>query len=121
MGKDRHFLHSIQHFLIGSALTLKGFDKLSHHPFIGGIILSFGIIILIYFFYLLFKKHPSKKLSLLVHWFEAIAALFTAYIFFQDGAKYLPWMFLLASIGFFISIFVSMKKRRSETKVTPKL
>jgi hypothetical protein len=112
MARRKEILHSVKHFLIGTALTLKGADKIGHHPLIGSIILLFGLIILVYFFYLLIKKHPSEKLGHIVHWFEAIASLFTAYIFFQEGATYLPWAFLLASIGFFISIYVEHRKAK---------
>jgi uncharacterized membrane protein YfcA len=106
-------LHSLIHFLAGFSLTLKGYDKLSHHHMvIGSIILAFGIIILSYFFYVLLKKHPNKKLDLIVHWFEGFAALFTAYVFFAEGAKYLPYVFLLAAIGFFISIYVTHYRKK---------
>ena len=100
----------LQHFLIGIILTMKGIDKISHHAVIGSIILSFGLIVLAYFFYSLFVKRPSQKLTLLAHWFEAIAALFTAYIFYTEGATYLPYLFGLAAIGFFIGIYVHTKK-----------
>ena len=118
MTRKKQVLHSIQHFLIGLALTLKGGDKLSHHPFIGGLILSFGIIILVYFFYILIRKPSGTNLSNFVHWFEAIACLFTAYILFRDGARFLPYVFLLASIGFFIALYISYKKARPVKKVT---
>ena len=111
MAKNKHLLHSLHHLLVGAALCLKGATKVSHHPFIGGIILLFGAIIISYFFYLQVKKHPSAKLNDLVHWFEALASLFTAYIFFEEGATYLPYVFLLAAVGFFIAIYVSHKKK----------
>jgi TRAP-type uncharacterized transport system fused permease subunit len=112
MARRKEILHSVKHFLIGSALTLKGADKIGHHPVIGSIILLFGLIILVYFFYLLIKKHPNEKLAPIVHWFEAIASLFTAYIFFEEGATYLPWVFLLASFGFFLSIYIEHRHKK---------
>jgi hypothetical protein len=113
MKTSKRLPHSVPHFIIGFALVLKGYDKLSHHPVIGSIILSFGIIILAYFFYVLLKKHPAERLNNLVHWFEALASLFTAYIFFEEGAKYLPFVFLLASIGFFIAIYIEHYRKRT--------
>lgn len=111
MARNKQALHAVKHLLIGGALTLKGFDKIGHHhPVIGSMILLFGLIILFYFFYLLIKNHPSEKLGHLVHWFEAIASLFTAYIFYAEGATYLPWVFLLAAIGFFLSIYIEHRK-----------
>jgi uncharacterized membrane protein YfcA len=110
MPKSKPLLQFFQLFLIGTVLTMKGIDKISHHIVIGSIILAFGIIILVYFFYSLLAKKPNEKLTLLAHWFEAIAALFTAYIFFTEGATYLPYLFLLAAVGFFIGIYVHHKK-----------
>ena len=118
MVQKNAFLHTVVHVLIGFSLTLKGYDKFSHHhTIIGSIILAFGIIILFYFFYVLLKKHPSEKLNLLVHWCEALASLFTAYIYFTEGAKYLPYVFLLAALGFLISIYITHYRKK---KVIPK-
>ena len=83
-----------------------------HHAIIGSIFLLFGITILSYFIYVLFKKQPSHNLELMVRWFEALASLFTAYIFFTEGKTLLPYVFLLASIGFFISVYVFYKKKK---------
>ena len=112
MAKKSFSLHMITHFILGCVLLLKGFDKVGHHPFIGGIFLAFGIIILVYFFYVLLKGRESEKLALMVHWFEAIASLFTAYIFFEEGKTFLPYAFLLAAIGFFIAIYLHYRKKR---------
>ena len=112
MAKNKHLLHSLHHLLVGVALCLKGAAKVSHHAFMGGLILLFGVTIISYFFYLQITKHATRKLTDLVHWFEAFASLFAAYIYFEEGATYLPYIFVLASIGFFIAIFVSYKKNR---------
>ena len=113
MAANKEIIHSINHFIVGFVLSLKGITKLSHHVVIGSIILLFGVIILGYFLYVVIKKHPSNSLSQTVHWFEALSCLFTAYILFEEGAKYLPYGFLLAAIGFFIAIYVTHKKESS--------
>lgn len=109
----KHLLHSFHHFLTGAVLTIKGVDKISHHAFIGSLILLFGVVILSYFFYTLIKKQHNQNLELVVRWFEALVALFMAYIFFSEGRTLLPFAFLLAAIGFFISIYVFHKKAKS--------
>jgi hypothetical protein len=48
----------------------------------------------------------------MVLWFEALVSLMVAYIFFSEGKTALPLMFVLASIGFFISIYMFHKKRK---------
>jgi hypothetical protein len=110
MAGKKHLLHSIHHFLTGVVLTIKGVDKVSHHAFIGGLILLFGVVILSFFVYTLIKKQHGQNLELMVRWFEALVALFMAYILFSEGRTLLPYAFLLAAIGFFTSIYVFHKK-----------
>ncbi|MCE3281270.1 MAG: hypothetical protein K0Q66_7 [Chitinophagaceae bacterium] len=112
MAFDKKILDPIKHFLIGLALTLKGIDKIGHHAVIGSIILGFGIIILACFVYLLITKRASSRFDLVLHWFEGIASLFTAYIYYDEGSKYLHYVFLLAAIGFFISVYMHSRKHR---------
>ena len=113
MAGHKHLLHSVHHLLIGITLVLKGLTKLAHHPIIGSAILLFGIIILVYFFYLVWKKYPKENLHLTIHVFEALACLFTGYILFREGAIYLPYVFLLAAIGFLISIYISWYRKKN--------
>lgn len=111
MQGSNNFLHSLHHFLVAFVLCLKGFDKISHgHPVIGGLLLLFGLIILFYFIYTVRTKNSGHMLEDIVHWFEALAALFMAYLTYTDGSKYLHYVFLLAAIGFFIAIYVSKRK-----------
>jgi len=114
MASRKSLLKYIYHPIIAFSLIVKGYTKLiSHHSIIGGIILAFGIIIFLYFLYLIWKKHADEKLTVMIHWFEAIAALLTAYVFFTEGARYIQYVFLLASIGFFIGIYIHYKKVNS--------
>ena len=112
MKNKKHILEALHHFIVGFFLTIKGFDKFTHHHLIGGIIFTFGIIILLYFLYEISAKKQGRTLKLLVHLFEGLALLFTSYIFFEDGKTYLPYITLTASIGFFISVFVIYIKTR---------
>ena len=110
MAGNKHLLHSFHHLLIGVILILKGSDKFPHHHLLGGLIFSFGVIIILSFIYIILKKDHSRGLSIIVHLFEALACLFTAYIFYEDGKKYLQYFFLLASFGFFISVVILIRK-----------
>jgi TRAP-type uncharacterized transport system fused permease subunit len=112
MEGKKHLLHSVHHLLTGAILVIKGIDKISHHAFIGSLFLLFGVLILGFFFYSLSRKHLSGRLELMVRWFEAFVCLFTAYIFFTEGKTLLPYAFLLAAIGFFISIYVFHKQQK---------
>ena len=112
VGKNK-LLHSLQHLLIGITLILKGSDKFAHHhEFLGGLILSFGVIAMFYFIYLSITRNENSKMHIAIHLFEAFACLFTAYIFFVEGKKYLQYGFILASIGFFISVYLYVKRHK---------
>ena len=105
-------LNAITHLLVSFVLILKGLDKFSHgHHIIGSILLAFGLTILVYFIYLARNKRHSVLLDDLVHLFEALAALFVAYLTYKEGSEYLPYVFLIAAVGFFIALFVSRKRR----------
>ena len=107
-------LHSIQHLLLGAVLVLKGIDKIPHHHILGGLILSFGIVVLLYFLYMVLKQKESRTMHILIHLFEAFASLFTAYIFFEEGKKYLQYALILAAIGFFVSVYVYMRNHKEK-------
>ena len=108
--KKQSVLHLIHHFIIGGILIIKGYDKFHHHPVLGSIIFLFGVIILGYCFWTLSGKKHNPVLPVLFHLFEAFVMLFTAYIFFTEGKKYLPYVSILASVGFLISVFVLYKR-----------
>jgi len=102
----------MHHFIIGGILIIKGYDKFHHHPILGSIIFLFGAIILGYCFWVILSRKHNPMLPILFHLFEAFVLLFTAYIFFDEEKKYLPYASLLASIGFFVSAFVLYKKHK---------
>jgi hypothetical protein len=116
MTGKKELLHSIHHFLTAAILITKGIDKIGHHLVIGGLMLLFGVIILGFFIYSLASKQHHDKLELIVRWFEAFVSLLMAYIFFTEEKKFLPYIFLLGAIGFFISIFVFHKNKRQPGK-----
>lgn len=112
MATKKYLLHSFHHFLIGGILVLKGFTKFDHHPLLGSLIILFGIIILLYFFYTILKKTESRKMNIAIHIFEALVAIFTAYIFWDEGKRYLQYASLLAAIGFFIAAYIHIKRKK---------
>jgi energy-coupling factor transporter transmembrane protein EcfT len=117
MAGKKQLVHSIHHLMTGLVLILKGIDKISHHhALLGGLILLFGLIILSFFVYTVSHKKHSEKLELVVHWFEALVSLFIAYILFKEGKNLLPYVFLLAALGFFIAIFIHYRKTKSPAK-----
>ena len=110
MTQSKKKIHAVTHFLIALTLILKGADKLGHHPIIGSMLLLFGLVIFYFFIHALITKKVEERFELATHWFEAIANLFVAYVFFTEGATYLPYVFLLAAAGFFIAIFMHYRK-----------
>src|SRR5688500_8445691 len=99
MAPKKQLLQYFHHLLLSGILLLKGWDKYHHHPLIGGVIFTFGLIVLAYFLYMVVKRRESHVMHIVIHLFEAMAALFTAYIYLDEGKKYLPYGMLLAAIG----------------------
>ncbi len=115
MATKNKLLSLIHHLIISVALILKGYDKFSHHKIFGGLIFCFGVIVLVYFIYVLLRQKESRTMHIFIHLFEGLASLFTAYIFFEEGKKYLQYGFILAAIGFFISVYVyAVKHNRTK-------
>lgn len=103
-------LTSVQHLITGIFLLLKGYDKIEHHYYLpGGVIAGFGALILFYYWYVKRTKRSNHALQLLVHLFEGLALLFTAYIFYSEGKTYLPYVTLAAGIGFLTAFCIHLK------------
>jgi hypothetical protein len=117
MAGNKKILHSLHHFLTAAILITKGIDKIGHHSVIGATLLLFGLTILVYFIYTLFQEQHNQRLEYVVRWCEGIVALLMAYLFYSEGKTFLPFVFLLSAIGFFISIYVYHKKARNSPPV----
>lgn len=109
MGQKQQRLNSVLHLLLATTLILKGADKYPHHNVLGGLMLLFGIIVLFYFIYTVVKRKESRKMHIVILLFEALVSLFIAYIFFEDGKKYVQYVFILAAVGFFISAYIASR------------
>lgn len=119
--KIKKRLLAIHHFIVSIILMTKGFDKIQHHhSFIGWTILLLGIIVLIYFIFLKVSKKSHTTIGLVVHFFESIALFFTTYVYFQEGKTFLPYITLIAGIGFLIITLLHItrhKENNTETKI----
>jgi hypothetical protein len=109
-------LLSIHHFIVSVILISKGFGKIQHHhSFIGWTILLLGIIVLSYFIFLKLAKKPHSTLEVIIHFFESMALFLTSYIYFQDGKSFLPYVTLIAGIGFLVATFIHLKGHKKHT------
>ena len=117
MKNRKHFFESIHFFLIGFIITTEGIEELHSHVIIGGLMLLFGITLLLYFIYTQIKKKQGFNLKVMAYLFEAVVLLFTSYILFKEEKTYVPYFYLAASIGLFISIIVLFYKRKNIIQV----
>jgi len=109
-------LLSIHHFIVSVILISKGFNKIQHHhSFIGWTILPLGIIVLSYFIFVKLVKKPHSTLDVIIHFFESMALFLTSYIYFQDGKSFLPYVTLIAGIGFLVATFIHLKGHKKHT------
>jgi presenilin-like A22 family membrane protease len=111
----KHKLRSIQHLITGIFLLLKGCDKVEHnYLLIGWVILGMGIAVVSYYLFLKMTNNNNSLLNMLVHLFEGIALLFTTYVFIKEGKTYLPYVTLLAGIGFLVAVVVHWVKHNKK-------
>jgi hypothetical protein len=104
-------LLSIQHLFVALILIPKGYDKIEHHyNLIGWFIMLMGIIVLIYFFYQKIIKTKSHFLLIAVHLFESVALFLTSYVYFEEGKRFLPYITIIAGIGFLIATIIHINK-----------
>jgi FtsH-binding integral membrane protein len=104
-------LLSIHHFIVAVILMSKGFDKIQHHHnLIGWTILLLGIIVLSYFIFIKLSKKSHSFLELVIHFFESIALFLTTYVYFQEGKSFLPYVTMIAGIGFLIATIIHLKE-----------
>lgn len=112
MKNKRHLFESLHFFLIGFLITTEGIKEIDIHVIIGVLMLIFGLTLLAYFILVQIKKKQGFVLKIMAHFFEAIVLLFTSYILFTEEKVYVPYLYLAASIGLFISIVVLFYKRK---------
>lgn len=110
-------LLTMHHFIVAIILMIKGVDKIQHHhSLIGWTILLLGIIIMVYFIFIKRSKKPYSLLEIIIHLFESIALFLTTYVYFQEGKTLLPYITLIAGIGFFIATFIHLKRKETYSK-----
>lgn len=112
MSTIKHRIDSVVHFLLGSTLLLKGYDKFHHHNILGALMFLFGIIVMGYFFYLVLKQQHNRTMHIMILLFEALVSLFIAYIFIEEGKKYVQYGFILAAIGFLLAAYITFSKKK---------
>lgn len=111
--KIKQQLQSIYHFIVAIVLMTKGYDKIEHHhSIIGWIIFLFGVIILGYFIFLKVSQKPHSSLEIIIHLFESIALFLITYVYFEQGKSLLPYITLLAGIGFLIAAILHLKRHK---------
>jgi len=110
--KRKHRLEIMLHILTAMILMIKGYDKIGHHHLAaGGIIVGFGILVL---FIALFGEKMGlshKTAKLVCYAVESVALFITAYVFFGDGKKFIPYLYAFAAVMYLVAVVLTAKKR----------
>ncbi len=110
--KKNKFL-PIQHLCIALILVPNGLDKINHHHnFIGLFILLLASIIIAYFIYQKRSKTKNNRFLITVYIVESLALFLTAYSYFIEGKRFLPYLIILAGIGYLIAAGVQIFKKK---------
>ena len=117
MAGNRHVLHSFHHLLIGAILILKGSDKFPHHHLLGGLIFSFGVIIILCFIYIILKKDHSRSFR---HYCSSFwsTGMFIHRIYFLWGREKIPPVLFppgFIRIFYFCNYFIQKRKEAGKS------
>lgn len=108
-------LEAAIHFITAIVLLLKGYDKLSTGSHVSGfIIFSFGIIILLITFLDRTLKISHLRTKWIVYLIEAIAFLIIASLYFKENKVYLPYVYLVPSLIFFVMAGIAIIKEYNQ-------
>lgn len=110
-------LQKLVHFLTAFAITMKGIAKLEHpHGYELVIALFFAAAIYIVTITLLHDRlHAHERLlTASVYVLEAIVTAIVAALYFGEGKRALPWMFVFASAMFVVATVVRLVRTRRE-------
>jgi len=103
-------IQSIHHFFVAIILLAKGLAKIQHHhSLIGWTILLLGVLFLLYFLWIKQTKKSNILLEFSMHIFESLALFLTTYVYYQEGKTYLPYVTLVAGIGFLAAALLHVK------------
>ncbi|MBK6275861.1 MAG: hypothetical protein IPF58_14755 [Saprospirales bacterium] len=113
--KIKSNLFSIQHILVALVLIPKGLDKIEHHHIFYW--LDDSINGNNYFRLLYLSKITKTKNHFLligIHLFESISLFLTSYVYFEEGKKFLPYVTLIAAIGFLVAMMTHITKIKKQ-------
>jgi hypothetical protein len=108
-------LQKLVHFLTALTLLLKGIDKLEHPHGYWAIIFFFlasaAYIAAITAFHDRLH-HRLRAINASVFAIESVATGAVAWVYFQEGKKFLPWLMAFASLMFLVALIVHLLKTR---------
>ncbi|MDR5590903.1 hypothetical protein [Christiangramia sp. SM2212] len=110
MSRDQK-LKILQAGLIAFISVTTGFSNLNNHFQIGLSNIVLGLILL--GFIMISLKKPGLNLHLVLLAFEVLSLASVAYLYYENGYKYLQYLFALASLGCVIAIILKIRKQRN--------
>lgn len=110
-------LQKLVHFLTAFSVVMKAIAKMEHPqgywPVIVFFLLTGIYIVVITLLHDRLHAH-TRLLDATVYALESVVTATVAYLYFAEGARGLPWVFAIASIGFAIATVVRLVKRPKE-------
>ncbi|MDP3582105.1 MAG: hypothetical protein Q8S39_09210 [Ignavibacteria bacterium] len=95
---------------------MKGIDKVEHHPFIGGVLIFAGLLVIV--FSIKHNKIESKfgKIKYFVFGVESVVMALIGYSYYQDRSNLLHYAYFIVSLMFIAAIPISYFLHDSQSK-----
>ena len=122
--KEKHrrneFFELIGHLCVGLSILMKGIDKVEHHPFIGGVLIFAGLLVIV--FSIKHNKIESKfgKIKYFVFGVESVVMALIGYSYYQDGSNLIHYAYFIVALMFIAAIpttyFLHDSQAKKETQ-----
>lgn len=117
MNRRTALLQKLVHLLAAFAILMKALAKLEHPEGSWPVIMLFLAatitIVLITVFHERLHRH-ERLLDASVYAIESVVMAIVAWLYFHEGARWLPYAFVIASVGFAIAFVVRLTRSPRE-------
>ncbi|HET8885779.1 MAG TPA: hypothetical protein VFM70_05430 [Salinimicrobium sp.] len=114
MAHKKSKFEKIQFLLLSIVLFATAMNRMDAYPVMAYIIMGMSLILLLFFILGFVKKKKNHQLQVAGFICESIGLIFTAFVFLKDGKVFIPYMFILAAMGFFLAATIGFRRNRKK-------
>lgn len=114
MAAKKSKFEKIQFLVMSIILATTAVNRLDDYPVMSYVILGFALILVGFFILGLIKKRENQRLQVIGFICESIGLVCTAFVYLKDGKVFIPYMFILAAMGFFLAATIGFRRSRKK-------